>query len=463
MDAGARLRGARRPHGAGRRALVRGRLREPRPAQPAQHARPGAAAAGRRRRLRDPPRRRAHRGQRRAPGRGGGAVPEPRGGEHRSRSPVLVRADPDQRPARLQHAPQRVSGARRAVDGRPGAAPLAAARRAARRRRADGRRSRSGAPSRTTTRARSAATTASTTRRASCSPRIGLELVEMPRNRDNSFCCGAGGGRIWMREPQAGRPSEDRIHEAVALGGRVTQFVVACPKDVTMYEDAIKTTGSSDRLELAELSELVLEACAHRGEDRRGGVGMSGSGRFEGRVALVTGGAQRHRARGGPAPRGGGRAGRHRRRRRGGRRARRRGERRDHVRAHRRHAGRRGGAARRLHRRAVRQARRGARERRHRVAVPPAPRDAGRLVRPLPGGQHEGHLPDLQARDPALHGARRGRRDRLHQLHPRRQRRTPRSASTRSPRAPSAPSSAPSPWSTPRTASARTRSCPARR
>jgi Fe-S oxidoreductase/nitrate reductase gamma subunit len=91
--------------------------------------------------------------------------------------------------------------------------------------------------------------------------RIGLELVEMPRNRDNSFCCGAGGGRIWMREPQAGRPSEDRIHEAVALGGRVTQFVVACPKDVTMYEDAIKTTGSGDRLELAELSELVAEAC----------------------------------------------------------------------------------------------------------------------------------------------------------------------------------------------------------
>ena len=90
---------------------------------------------------------------------------------------------------------------------------------------------------------------------------IGLELVEMPRNRDNSFCCGAGGGRIWMRKPQAGRPSEDRIHEAVALGGRVTQFVVACPKDVTMYEDAIKTTGSSDRLELAELSELVFEAC----------------------------------------------------------------------------------------------------------------------------------------------------------------------------------------------------------
>jgi Fe-S oxidoreductase len=91
--------------------------------------------------------------------------------------------------------------------------------------------------------------------------RIGLELVEMPRNRDNSFCCGAGGGRIWMREPQAGRPSEDRIREAVALGDRVGSFVVACPKDVTMYDDAIKTTGSADRIVLAEISELVAEAC----------------------------------------------------------------------------------------------------------------------------------------------------------------------------------------------------------
>ena len=44
----------------------------------------------------------------------------------------------------------------------------------------------------------------------------------MPRNRDNTFCCGAGGGRIWMKELQregAQRPSENRIDEAVALGG----------------------------------------------------------------------------------------------------------------------------------------------------------------------------------------------------------------------------------------------------
>jgi Fe-S oxidoreductase/nitrate reductase gamma subunit len=92
---------------------------------------------------------------------------------------------------------------------------------------------------------------------------LGCELVEMPRNRDNSFCCGAGGGQIWI-SADAGheRPSENRIREAVALG--VELFVVACPKDVTMYEDAIKTTNSADVLILRELTELVVEATAAR-------------------------------------------------------------------------------------------------------------------------------------------------------------------------------------------------------
>ncbi|GAA1567356.1 heterodisulfide reductase-related iron-sulfur binding cluster [Dactylosporangium maewongense] len=92
--------------------------------------------------------------------------------------------------------------------------------------------------------------------------RCGIELVEMPRNRSKSFCCGAGGGRIWMKEtaePGSRRPSEQRIDEAVALGD-LDYFICACPKDVTMYEDAIKTSGHSDVIVLREISELVLAA-----------------------------------------------------------------------------------------------------------------------------------------------------------------------------------------------------------
>ncbi|MBV9425626.1 MAG: (Fe-S)-binding protein [Solirubrobacterales bacterium] len=89
---------------------------------------------------------------------------------------------------------------------------------------------------------------------------LGCTLVEMPRNRDNSFCCGAGGGRIWIPDtPGQERPSENRIREAVSLPG-VELFVVSCPKDVTMYEDAIKTSGNAERIQLRELTELIEEA-----------------------------------------------------------------------------------------------------------------------------------------------------------------------------------------------------------
>ena len=98
---------------------------------------------------------------------------------------------------------------------------------------------------------------------------LGCELVEMPRNRDNSFCCGAGGGRIWMKElksDEAQRPSESRIDEAVGLDG-IDYFVVACPKDVTMYEDAIKTSGHQGEIELRKMSELVLESLVLNGKE----------------------------------------------------------------------------------------------------------------------------------------------------------------------------------------------------
>ena len=88
----------------------------------------------------------------------------------------------------------------------------------------------------------------------------GCKLVEMPRTGDRALCCGAGGGRIWMEEVEVKeRPSEARIREAVDVDG-VEAFVVTCPKDITMYQDAVKTTGCEDRLVVKDLIELVAEA-----------------------------------------------------------------------------------------------------------------------------------------------------------------------------------------------------------
>jgi Fe-S oxidoreductase len=89
---------------------------------------------------------------------------------------------------------------------------------------------------------------------------IGCDLVEMPRSRDNSFCCGAGGGRIWMSDPiGVEKPSQNRMHEAGRIEG-LEVFVVCCPKDLTMFEDALKTSGYEGRFVVRELIELIAES-----------------------------------------------------------------------------------------------------------------------------------------------------------------------------------------------------------
>jgi Fe-S oxidoreductase/nitrate reductase gamma subunit len=88
----------------------------------------------------------------------------------------------------------------------------------------------------------------------------GCQLVEMPRHADRGFCCGAGGGRIWMEETDIKeRPSEARVREAAGVDG-VQVMAVACPKDVTMFKDAVKTTGFESRLAVKDIIELVHEA-----------------------------------------------------------------------------------------------------------------------------------------------------------------------------------------------------------
>jgi Fe-S oxidoreductase len=88
----------------------------------------------------------------------------------------------------------------------------------------------------------------------------GCELIEMPRHGDRALCCGAGGGRIWMEEGEIQeRASEARIREAADLDG-VNKFIVACPKDITMFRDATKTTGKEDNIIVMDLIELVHEA-----------------------------------------------------------------------------------------------------------------------------------------------------------------------------------------------------------
>ena len=90
---------------------------------------------------------------------------------------------------------------------------------------------------------------------------LGAELIEMPRSHRDSFCCGGGGGRVWMEEigEAQSRPSENRVKEAAGLAG-VETLVVACPKDFVMFTDAVKTAGLEGRLVIRDLTDLVAEA-----------------------------------------------------------------------------------------------------------------------------------------------------------------------------------------------------------
>jgi Fe-S oxidoreductase len=85
----------------------------------------------------------------------------------------------------------------------------------------------------------------------------GYRLHEMARCRENSFCCGAGGGRIWGDDTGVKeRPSENRMKEALALGD-AGHFVVACPKDTVMFSAAVQSLGVQEKMKVVDIIDLM--------------------------------------------------------------------------------------------------------------------------------------------------------------------------------------------------------------
>jgi succinate dehydrogenase/fumarate reductase iron-sulfur protein len=86
----------------------------------------------------------------------------------------------------------------------------------------------------------------------------GLELIEMRRTRESSFCCGGGGGRVWIEEAEPEkRPCVNRVKEALELG--VDLIAVACPFCVTTLEDAIKVLDVEGRIAVKDILEILNE------------------------------------------------------------------------------------------------------------------------------------------------------------------------------------------------------------
>ncbi|MDR9458986.1 MAG: (Fe-S)-binding protein [Dehalococcoidia bacterium] len=86
----------------------------------------------------------------------------------------------------------------------------------------------------------------------------GAQFTEMERHRGRSFCCGAGGGHMWMEETVGTRISEMRTDQALATQASV--IATACPFCLQMFEDAIKAKEASDSLKAMDIAELVAGA-----------------------------------------------------------------------------------------------------------------------------------------------------------------------------------------------------------
>ncbi len=84
-----------------------------------------------------------------------------------------------------------------------------------------------------------------------------VSTVEMPRSRERSFCCGAGGARMWMEEDEGtDRINDTRFTEAAATGAGTV--ATACPYCLVMLDDASNAEGGEVRV--ADVATLLAES-----------------------------------------------------------------------------------------------------------------------------------------------------------------------------------------------------------
>ena len=84
----------------------------------------------------------------------------------------------------------------------------------------------------------------------------GVELIEMPRNQERSFCCGAGGGRMWMEEKLGTRINMNRVEEAINTGAK--EVAVACPFCRVMVSDGVTAKGSDTNV--IDVAQVLLRS-----------------------------------------------------------------------------------------------------------------------------------------------------------------------------------------------------------
>ena len=94
--------------------------------------------------------------------------------------------------------------------------------------------------------------------RADIAAATGKAPLEMERNHKRGFCCGAGGGRMWLEESLGSRINIERTEEALKSDPQT--ICVACPYCMTMFADGLKDKGVDNKVQVLDVAEIVAKA-----------------------------------------------------------------------------------------------------------------------------------------------------------------------------------------------------------
>jgi Fe-S oxidoreductase len=86
----------------------------------------------------------------------------------------------------------------------------------------------------------------------------GVKLVEAERQKRTSFCCGAGGGHMWMKETTGKEIKTERFNELYGTGAK--KIVTACPYCMIMLDDAVKEKELEEEIKVMDLAQMLLKS-----------------------------------------------------------------------------------------------------------------------------------------------------------------------------------------------------------
>jgi Fe-S oxidoreductase len=85
----------------------------------------------------------------------------------------------------------------------------------------------------------------------------GLELREMAESREDSLCCGMGGGRIWLETASSERFANIRLQQAIAVGAEV--LATSCPYCISQFEDSRLSLSDSEVIQIQDITEILQD------------------------------------------------------------------------------------------------------------------------------------------------------------------------------------------------------------